>query len=326
MECPDDHAGIGWGILTVAPADPAAEARRAESLGFGHLAMPGADMTAVLLALGATRSLKIIVDEGVPLEPHLMTLPPQFQNRLITRPHFLRVTRVQFNEVGPPTDPRSMRHHWPVGAHLSGLVSECRTIVQEHVAGCLGRSTFELVGQPRDRSWMVSRLALDVLHGSAPFDGPLYAEDLTVGDIFDLGTWCPTEDEIVAFGERWDPLDLHIDPHLALDTPLGALCASGIHSEAIMQRLSARGFVRRVAVIAGRSMLGMRLHMPVVPDMLLTGRTEIIDVRLRPTGRAVVTIRSTLQHAENPVLELEGELVVEQRSRRSHSQSESVNA
>ena len=66
-------------------------------------------------------------------------------------------------------------------------------------------------------------------------------------------------------------------------------------------------------------MLGMQLHMPVVPGMALTGRTEITDVRLRPTGRAVVTIRSTLRHAEQPVLELQGELVVEQRSRQIQS-------
>jgi acyl dehydratase len=311
MESRANHTGLGWGLTAVAPPDPAAEARRAESLGFGHLAMPEATLASVLLALGATRSLKILVDDVEPFQHHL---PPLFRKRLNARPPSWSVTPVQFDELDAPEGPYNRVHRWPSSEPLCGLVSECRQDLQDRIAHGLHESTFELWGAAHDRSWMVSRLALDVLPASRPAEQMIYAEDLKVGDVFELGQWCPSEDEIIAFAERWDPLDLHIDPQLARDTPLGALCASGIHSQAIMQRLSARGFTRHVAVIAGRAMLGMQLHQPVVPGMELTGRTEITDVHLRSSGRAVVTIRSTLRHAERPVLQLEGELVVEQRS------------
>jgi acyl dehydratase len=82
-----------------------------------------------------------------------------------------------------------------------------------------------------------------------------------------------------------------------------------------MQRLSARGLHRNLAVVAGRALLGMRLWKPVTPGTILSGCTEVIDVQLRPSGRAIVTVRSTLTAADagTPVLEQTGELVMRQR-------------
>ena len=55
-----------------------------------------------------------------------------------------------------------------------------------------------------------------------------------------------SQDDIIGYGERWDPLDLHTDPFLAQSSPLGTLCASGVHTMAIMQRMGARGLHRSV--------------------------------------------------------------------------------
>lgn len=140
-----------------------------------------------------------------------------------------------------------------------------------------------------------------------------YAEDLSAGDCFDLGESTVSEDDIIAFGERWDPLDFHTDSSLARSSPLGVLCASGVHTQAILQRLAARALHRRIAVVAGRRMLGMRLWAPVTAGMRLRGRTEVVSVDLRPNERALVVVRSTLTNDDTPILEQTGELVIQRR-------------
>jgi acyl dehydratase len=59
----------------------------------------------------------------------------------------------------------------------------------------------------------------------------------------------------------------------------------------------------------------MRLPTPATPGLALQGTTEVVDVRLRASGRALVTIRSTLEAGEELILEQTGELVVKQRER-----------
>lgn len=65
-------------------------------------------------------------------------------------------------------------------------------------------------------------------------------------------------------------------------------------------------------MVAGRKMLGMRLWEPVLAGMTLVGRTEIVEVTPRPSGRAIVVARSTLTHQGRPILEVTGEMIVEQ--------------
>jgi acyl dehydratase len=172
-----------------------------------------------------------------------------------------------------------------------------------------GNVTVELLGTPHDR--LVRAFALDVPAGG---DNRIrYADDLTAGDRFDLGEFTVSEDDIIAFGERWDPLDFHTDPTLARASPLGVLCASGVHTQGIMQRLAARGLHRRIAIVAGRRMLGMRLRAPVTASMRLHGHTEVVSVQPRPDDRALVVVRSTLVSNDTMILEQTGELVVQRR-------------
>ncbi len=57
----------------------------------------------------------------------------------------------------------------------------------------------------------------------------LYFEDYELGRTFPLGTTEFTEDEIVAFGEKFDPQPFHVDKAAAEAGPLGGLIASGWH-------------------------------------------------------------------------------------------------
>jgi len=50
-----------------------------------------------------------------------------------------------------------------------------------------------------------------------------YAEDYKAGDVFDLGTYHVTHDEIIEFSRQYDPFPFHIDDQAAQETVLEAL-------------------------------------------------------------------------------------------------------
>jgi len=141
-----------------------------------------------------------------------------------------------------------------------------------------------------------------------------YADDLHPGDVIELGSWTFTREDIVAFGEAWDPLPHHIDEAAAERGPFGGLIASGIHSLAALQRLQILGFYRDSAIIAGRGMKDMRLHKPVRPGSTVYGRLRVTDVRARRDGHALVATEAVLDDQDGDrVLSLAGEAVMARR-------------
>ena len=123
----------------------------------------------------------------------------------------------------------------------------------------------------------------------------VYADDLVPGQEFDLGTWHFTEKDIIAFATSWDPLPIHVDPEAAAHSPFGGVIASGIHSMAVMQRLSVEGFYRHTSIIAGRNILSCDLLAPARTDATVRGVVRIIEVRPREGRRdAIVRTESLL--------------------------------
>ena len=141
----------------------------------------------------------------------------------------------------------------------------------------------------------------------------LYADDLHVGDNFDLGTHHVTLEEIVEFASRWDPQGFHIDEATAAAGMFGGIIASGIHSMAIFQRLAVTAQYDRWAVIAGRTLQDVQLLSPVRPDMTLRGRIRIEAVEPRGTGRALVHQACSLLHEDVVVLSYRGSVYVRTR-------------
>jgi acyl dehydratase len=120
----------------------------------------------------------------------------------------------------------------------------------------------------------------------------LYAEDLAEGQEFKLGSYTISEDEILAFATKYDPVSIHIDPEAAAAGPFGGLIASGFNTMAIYQRLVVEGVWRQVAGIVGRS-FEIRLPNPVRPGSTLSGRSQIQKITLRPERRDGVVIFRT---------------------------------
>lgn len=133
----------------------------------------------------------------------------------------------------------------------------------------------------------------------------LYAEDLTEGQQFQLGTYTISEAEILQFAAQYDPVPIHTNPAAATAGPFGGLIASGFNTIAIYQRLVVEAIWAKVAGIVGRS-FEIRLPNPVRPGTTITGRSEIQKITLRPERRdAVVIFRTELVNDKGcPVLVL----------------------
>ncbi|HUN96654.1 MAG TPA: MaoC family dehydratase [Bradyrhizobium sp.] len=66
----------------------------------------------------------------------------------------------------------------------------------------------------------------------------MWFEDLEIGTRRDLGTYVFTEDEIIAFGKKYDPQIFHVDPAAAKQSMFGGLIASGWHTAAVWMKLA----------------------------------------------------------------------------------------
>ena len=73
----------------------------------------------------------------------------------------------------------------------------------------------------------------------------MWFEDIEIGAKRDLGTYTFTEDEIIAFAQKYDPQIFHIDPEAAKNTMFGGLIASGWHTAAVWMKLHGRQPPRR---------------------------------------------------------------------------------
>ena len=54
-----------------------------------------------------------------------------------------------------------------------------------------------------------------------------YAQDYVVGDIFDLGTFELSKDEIIEFSRKYDPFPFHVDKQAAKQTVFEGIISSG---------------------------------------------------------------------------------------------------
>ncbi len=152
-------------------------------------------------------------------------------------------------------------------------------------------------------------------HPEAWNESTIYAEDLTAGDEFDLGSHTVSPAEIVAFATQWDPQLFHVDEEAADRGLFGGLIASGIHTMAVFQRLSVVGFWARSATIAARGIRDVRFVRPMRPDTTLVGRMVIEEVRHRDPARSLVSVSGTLaEDSGAPVLAMSLDAYLARRS------------
>jgi acyl dehydratase len=108
---------------------------------------------------------------------------------------------------------------------------------------------------------------------------PLYFEDIEVGLTRDCGSLTVTEEEILEFGERYDPQPFHTDPEAAAEAAYGGLIASGWQICALTARLLVTNYLNDTASAGGRGIDDLRWRRPVGPGDTLSVETEVVTKR-----------------------------------------------
>ncbi len=142
----------------------------------------------------------------------------------------------------------------------------------------------------------------------------IHADDLTPGQEIPFGSYTLTEEEILDYARRWDPLPMHTDPEWAASGPYGGVIASGLQTSAVYQRLIVDALWSNAMGKAGRG-FDLKFLGPVRPGTTLTGAAKVVAIKPRPDrGDALVELLSHLvDDAGNTVLELRADVIMNLR-------------
>ena len=134
-------------------------------------------------------------------------------------------------------------------------------------------------------------------------------EDMTVGEVRDLGTITPTREEIIAFASQFDPQPFHLDDEAAKDSVFGALCASGWHTCGMAMRLMVTNFLRETSSLGSPGLENLRWLKPVYPGDTLRLQHTFLDkkpMRNHPKVGLVRTLWEMFNQHGDKVLQMEG--------------------
>ena len=135
-----------------------------------------------------------------------------------------------------------------------------------------------------------------------------YFEDFRVGDAFDLGNTTVTEEEIVTFGQRYDPQPFHVSPELAQKSLFGGLIASGLQTMALFMRLFVDVILNNAISLASPGADEIRWLKPVYSGDVLNARLTVVEStpsKSRPEMGIVRFKWEMLNQADEKVLTLQ---------------------
>lgn len=127
-----------------------------------------------------------------------------------------------------------------------------------------------------------------------------YLEDLQVGERWVSAPVTISEQDIIKFGQTYDPQPMHTDKALAADGPFGGLIASGWHIAALAMRLSVQSRSFGGTPIVGAGVDELRWLHPVRPGDVLTLERTVIEVipPPKPKGRGTVKTLMTMRNQD----------------------------
>jgi acyl dehydratase len=140
----------------------------------------------------------------------------------------------------------------------------------------------------------------------------LYFDDYRVGYRASSGPYVVREEELLEFGERFDPRPFHTDPVAAADSIFGGLVASGCHVFCIRSWLSTH-LPDQPSLLAGLGSERLDLPNPVRPGDALSLEVECLECRAsksRP-GAGIVKMRNVVSNQRGePVMTLDALMLV----------------
>ena len=150
----------------------------------------------------------------------------------------------------------------------------------------------------------------NVIHRSSFATPPeeRYFEDYIAGSVHQFGSIAVEQEEVLAFGRRYDPHDFHTDPEAAQESVYGGLIASGWHTAALMMRLYTDHYLSHVASLGSPGVDELRWSKPVRPGDELSIRVTVRDTRRsrsRPERGIVCSFVEVLNQDEQVVMSME---------------------
>jgi len=106
-----------------------------------------------------------------------------------------------------------------------------------------------------------------------------YLGDFVEGAVHEFGPITITEDEIVRFGQKFDPQLFHTDPEGARETVYGGLIASGWHTCSLFMRMFVEHYLPGPASLGSPGVDELRWLKPVRPGNELTLRITVHKVK-----------------------------------------------
>jgi len=143
----------------------------------------------------------------------------------------------------------------------------------------------------------------------------LYLEDLHVGQKFTSAAEQITEQDILAFAEKFDPQPFHLDHEAAKSSIFGGLAASGWHTAAFSMRLNVNSGPKFAGGIIGG---GGEISWPLAtrPGDILHGEYEILEItpsRSKPDRGMVLLLINTINQDGKIVQSAKMKLIVPRR-------------
>ena len=136
-----------------------------------------------------------------------------------------------------------------------------------------------------------------------------YFEDYLPGSVHEFGAINLTEEDIIAFGRRFDPQVLHTDPQAAKNSIYGGLIASGWHTASLMMREFVRFYLSGVASLGSPGVDELRWALPVRP-----GDTLTLRVAITKTNRSQSKPDRGIVHSFIEVLNQDREIVMSMKA------------
>jgi len=137
----------------------------------------------------------------------------------------------------------------------------------------------------------------------------IYFEDFQVGQMYELGSYTVSEEQIISFATEFDPQPFHINAALAAETIYGGIIASGLHTAAIFMRLLYDGLLCRSASMGSPGQDELRWVRPVRPGDTLSARgtvEELIPSKSKPDRGLVRTYYEVFNQAGETVMTMRG--------------------
>ena len=131
-----------------------------------------------------------------------------------------------------------------------------------------------------------------------------FSEDFKQGEIYDLGKYTVSRNEIIDFAKKYDPFPFHIDDEAAAETVFGGIISSGWLTSLIWLRLMHQNFLTHETILGSPGHEEVKWPNPVRPGDELRGNAEILDNRVsksRP-NMGFVRYRATLLNQNGEIV------------------------